>query len=320
LSKDHAEKWHLPDSYLFPALVRSRYCKSFSFNQADWNKLRNSGKPSFVFICHKARRTLPKEVKEFIKWGETTNLVRVRAGEEGRKAHESMASKAREKNKKNFCGWYDLGGILKAPIFTSRRAQYHHRFVMSNFPNLALDDGFIAFIPEDDLSEKQLAAELTFLTSDFGRFFVEIYGRSTGGGLIELDDKSAGKLPLLNFSKLTEEQAEMLSVLFSRLEAETRRIGGADTQENLSELQPILDEIDMRLAEILRLKKDLVERTKKIVEWLSDRRISRIEKAAPESIKGEEEPKITPLKNRKKRKEEELHKPLTRWMEFRNKG
>lgn len=319
LTKNDVQKWGLTDRCTSPLLVRSIYTKFFTFTQHDWEKLKDAGKPCYAFVCHKHKELLPKNIRDFIKWGETTPLVRARRGEEPKIANESMASRTREKNRKQFCGWYDLGDVVNAPIFTSRRAQYHHRFVMSETPKYALDDGFITLIPKQEFSENELIVELAYLNSDFSRFFVEIYGRSTGGGVIELDDKSAGKLPILDYKKVTKEQAEVLSELFKKLEVETRQIGGADTQENLEKLQPLVDEIDMRIADILKLKRELLEKIRKIVRILSERRISRIKKARPETVKGEEEPRIKPpeMKERKIKKEEPST-PLTKWMPSKN--
>jgi type I restriction enzyme M protein len=314
LTQNDAQQWSLTDRYLSPLLVRSIYTKFFTFTQHDWKKLKDRGKPCYAFICHKYKKVLPKKVKEFIKWGETTPLVRARRDEERKTANMSMASRTREKNKKSFCGWYDLEGVINAPIFTSRKAQYHHRFVMFKTYNYALDDGFIALIPRQESSESELITELAYLNSDFSRFFVEIYGRSTGGGLIELDDKSTGKIPILNYKEIINKQADDLSDLFEKIESEARRIGGADTQEKLEKLQYFVDELDIKIADILGFNRKLLEKIRKIVRILYQRRISRKEQARPETVKGEEEPEITPPKRRKKRKKEELHKPLTRWM------
>lgn len=241
--------------------------------------------------------------------------MRVKRDEEAKTAIQSMASMTREKDRKRFFGWYDLAGVLKAPIFASRRAQYHHRFVMSENPDFAVDDGFITFIPRDELSELHLTTALASLNSDVGRFFVEIYGRSTGGGVIELDDKSAGKIPVLNYNKISNVQARVLSTLFGKLEAVTRQIGEAETQASLERLQPIIDEIDKKIAEILGLKAVLVERMREIVKFFLERRVARTEKASPESVKGEEEPRITPPRKMKKQQMGIADKQLTRWIE-----
>jgi hypothetical protein len=254
-------------------------------------------------------------VSEFIQWGETTELVRVKADEEPKTGIQSMASTSREKDRKHFFGWYDLGGVLKTPIFASRRAQYHHRFVMLKNSILAVDDGFIAFVPKNELSEIQMKSTLASLNSDIGRFFVEICGRATGGGVIELDDKSAGKIPVLDCEKISDEQSKLLSELFDKLESQARLIGEAETQEGLAKLQPIVDEIDLAIAGILGLRGTLMERIMEIVKFFSERRVARTEKASPESVKGEEEPRITPPKKMKRQKKAMVDKQITRWIE-----
>jgi hypothetical protein len=315
LSKQDVRKWGIPDSYLSPLLVRSRYSKSFTFTYGDWRKLKDAGKPCYAFVCHKPRNSLPKKVSDFIQWGETTELVRVKADEEPKTGIQSMASTSREKDRKHFFGWYDLGGVLKTPIFASRRAQYHHRFVMLKNSILAVDDGFIAFVPKNELSEIQMKSTLASLNSDIGRFFVEICGRATGGGVIELDDKSAGKIPVLDCEKISDEQSKLLSELFDKLESQARLIGEAETQEGLAKLQPIVDEIDLAIAGILGLRGTLMERIMEIVKFFSERRVARTEKASPESVKGEEEPRITPPKKMKRQKKAMVDKQITRWIE-----
>jgi len=180
---------------------------------------------------------------------------------------------------------------------------------------LAIDDGFITFIPKQPLSELQLGAVLASLNSDIGRFFVEIYGRSTGGGVIELDDKTAGKIPIINAEKLSKKDIELLSKLFDKLENETRQIGEAETQESVEKLQPIVDEINVAITDILNLDSTLVEKMKNITKFFINRRIARIEDASPESVKGEEEPKITPPKGEKRQQKPNLNKQLTKWLE-----
>jgi len=85
--------------------------------------------------------------------------------------------------------------------------------------------------------------------------------------------------------------------------------------ESLARLQPILDEIDMKIAEILGLKVALLEKTKEIVRFFFERRVSRTEKASPESVRGEEESKIAPPRKMKKQQKGMADKQLTRWIE-----
>lgn len=97
MTKKDAEKWTLTRDFLYPLLISPRYSKFFTFKDRDWKEFANANKPCYVFICHKPRAQLPQNIKDFITWGETTALVRVRKGEKPKTANQSTASKMREK-------------------------------------------------------------------------------------------------------------------------------------------------------------------------------------------------------------------------------
>lgn len=315
LSREEANKWNIPKEYLVPVLVRSRYNKFFTVTMDDWISLKKADKSCYAFVCHQQRNKLSDSVLEYIKWGEKTEIVRVKADEKPKTANQSLASTTRAKDIKHFFGWYDLGGVSRSPILASRRAQYRNRFALVKSTILAIDDGFITFIPKQQLSEIQLAAILASLNSDIGRFFIEIYGRSTGGGVIELDDKSAGKIPIINTDKLSKTDTEKLGNLFGKLEIETRQIGEAETQSSIEKLQPIIDEINTEMAGILDIDLTLFGQMKAITEFFYQRRIARIDDAKPETVKGEEEPRINPPKRTKKQEKPNLNKQITKWFE-----
>lgn len=313
LTKKEAEKRELAKDYLHPLLIGPRYSRFFSFKEKDWRELATKDKPCTVFVCHKPRNQLPQNVEAFIKYGETTTLVRVKEGEKPKTANQSTASKTRERSK-SFYGWYDLGDIMLAQAYTPRRAQYHHRFMTAQM-QMAFDDSLITLVArkKDSITQDRLEAMLAYLNSDFSRFFIEIDGRSTGGGVIELDVNSLGKLPVLNINELKKKDVKMLSVSFTKLESEARKTTGVDTQKNLEKIQPVVEEINAHIAEILGLKKDFVEYLRSLVKVLSERRISRIAEARPETIKGEEEPRIRPPKKPKRAKKEDTSIPLDRF-------
>lgn len=103
--------------------------------------------------------------------------------------------------------------------------------------------------------------------------------------------------------------------MFEKLEVEARKIDGVDTQENLEKLQPIIEEIDAHISEILGIEKEFVENLRTIVKSLAERRVSRTMRARPEVIKGEEkEPKIRPPKKSKRKRENDPSVPLDRFI------
>ena len=313
LSEKDVQKWGLQD-FVKPLLSNPRRSKFFTFTKDDWEKSRKNDKVCYVFVCHKPLDLLPRNVKDFISWGEKTPLVRVKEGEEPKTPDKTTASEVRKRSKK-FFGWYDLGGVKTARLYTMRRAQYYQRFVES-LVSTVLDDSLIALIPKakTEITAEKLKALLAYLNSSFTRFFIETYARPTGGGTIELDVNSVAKLPILNITEVKEKDAKVLAGLFEKLEAETRKIGGADTQENLQKLEPMVDEIDYAVAGLLKLDKKMVEDIQFIVKKLAERRVARTQRARPENIKGEEAPKMRPPEKKKKIKKEETSTPLTNWI------
>jgi len=307
VTNDEVEKRGL-QKFVHPLLCSSRYSKFFSFDKDDWKELKKKGKVCYVFVAHKPRNALPENVEKYVKHGETELTTRAR-----KTCNESMSSLMREKDSTTFYGWYDLGGIESVPIFGTRYSQYTHRFALNEF-QAAVDEDFIAFVPKVSLKEHETKALLAYLNSDITHFFIEIQGRTTGGGMSTLEPNFAMALPVLDVKKLDKRELERLTSLFERLEAEARMLGRADTRENLEKLQPIVDEIDASVVEVLRLEKDLVEYLRSLVRTLTERRISRIMEAKPEAIKGEEEPRIRPPEKARRTKKEDTSIPLDRFI------
>ena len=79
-------------------------------------------------------------------------------------------------------------------------------------------------------------------------------------------------------------------------------------------IRDIIEEINEKISEILCLENALLKRIRKISTVLSERRIARTKRARPETVKGEETPKIKPPKKRMTRKVDYNYRQLTRWM------
>ncbi|MEM2588015.1 MAG: N-6 DNA methylase, partial [Candidatus Bathyarchaeia archaeon] len=249
LDEGRVQLYHLED-YVCTALTSSRYARWFSFRREDWEQIREKGSRCYVFICHKPREKLPKNVLDYIKWGEKECRTTIRGTRGGGKiCSQALASRTREKTKNLFYGWYDLGGVERTTIFTPYYARYGHRFSMLSF-HAMLDADFIAFIPKVELGEDEIKALLAFLNSSFSRLYIEINGRVPGGlGPIALEVAQVGDMPILDVRGLRKEDLQTLAFLFDELEAESRRLGGADKRENMMRLwDTIISEIDYKVA------------------------------------------------------------------------
>ena len=310
MDKERKEKRGLSSECLHPLLVSPRYSKYFIFTERDWKELQEKKKTCYAFMCHEPKSEMSGNTFDYVKWGETQCRTKI-----GKLAPESLASKMRENNKKNFFGWFDLGGVSETSIFMPRYAYYGHNCMLSQAP-IAINESFIALIPKRNLDEIQTKAIAAYLNSTYNRFYIEINGRPgalRGGVALDLDQ--AKNMFVIDVTRLDSAKTQSLANLFDKLESETRRIGGAHKRKGMEMLQPLFDEIDKKVTHILGFDKSFCDTVKGISKILMDRRLSRAKVARPETVKGEEELKIRPPKKRKKRKEEEFHKPLTRWME-----
>jgi hypothetical protein len=316
LTDADAQAWGLLPDWVHPLLPSSRYAKTFTFTREDWEALKRNGNECWLFVAHK--RKLPSNVRDYIKHGETNVYLRAskKAGAEIKTVNLSEASKARAKNPKYFYGWYDLVGVEKAPIFGTYGAQYRSRFILTE-QKIALDHRLIAFIPKIELTTDIQKAVLVYLNSSFTQFQIEFLCRSTGGGMIELDVKAASELMVFNPNKLSKDEVDRLASLFDELEAEARKLGGADTRNNLNKLEEkVINKIDLEIARILGFPKNVAEKVRLLAKTMMERRLARAEEARPEAIMGEEMPRIkVPKKvSRGASKDDGLTQPLERWI------
>jgi hypothetical protein len=267
-----------------------------------------------LFLCRKARNELPESVRNYIRLGEGSNAqirLRRRPGEaEGRPVSESLAAQTRKKHSNLFLDWYDLGGVVKTPIIASRYARYWHRFALATF-TIACDDDLMTLVPREGatFTGDEIKALLAYLNSSFAKLYFEASGRTAGGvAALALEANLLEDTPILDVKSLTKEDVEHLARLFDKLEAEARRLGGADAVENVfgSEMakdltgreniregvpglfNTVLKEIDEKIGEILQLEA-LVEPVRAMIVELARRRLSRATEANTGALSGSEE-------------------------------
>ncbi|MCC6014646.1 MAG: hypothetical protein LM564_02960 [Desulfurococcaceae archaeon] len=173
------------------------------------------------------------------------------------------------------------------------------RFVLARF-QYALDHRILALLPRKGIQfdEVEFKALLAYLNSSFTQLQAEVMGKSTGGGMIELDVRPLSTFLVLNVKALPREDIEKLAQLFDKLESEARRLGGADKAENVfgSELareltgggdvrpgvpglfNTTIKEVDYEVARVLGLE-HLVETVRALVLELIRRRLARAQEA-----------------------------------------
>jgi hypothetical protein len=251
-----------------------------------------------------------------VKLGESIIII-TKGPNKGKPVSESSVAKIRKRLGKvevlnrsvMFYDWYDLGGVFETPIYVTYGSQYWVRFVLAKY-QCALDHRILALIPKKGKSfeEDELKALLAYLNSSFAQLQAEVKGRSTGGGMIELDVKPLSEFVILDVKRLPRKDLEELAKLFDEFEAEARKLGGAHAVENIfgSELakdlagkedvkggiqglfNTVIRKIDEKVGGILEAEA-LVEPVRTMIVELARRRLARAAEAKPGALKGSEE-------------------------------
>jgi len=334
LTEERARHFGIPQEFLMPIIPSSRYMEFFTFSREDWDRIREGGAECYLFLCHRPRNELPPQILRYIQLGETE--IRLTKGvHRGEPVSRARAAEERRRLRGFFFDWYDLGGVVEAPIYATYGSQYWVRFVLAKY-QCALDHRILALIPKKDvtLNEMELKALLAFLNSSFSQLQAEAKGRSTGGGMLELDIAPLSEFLIIDVKKLSREVVERLAQLFDKLEAEARRLGGADSVKNVfgTELakelvgreveqevaglfNTVIKEIDYEVARLLSLE-NMVEAVRALVITMAKRRLSRASEAKP-SVLRSSEPTVAQRPSRSRRSREADSKPpsarLDKW-------
>lgn len=284
MDKETVSHWGL-QAYASKLVTSPRYAKFYSFNDDDWKLLRKKGAKCYLFNCSLPKNKISSSALKYIRWGETKCINNI-----GVKCSLAKACQSRQ-GKPPYKGWYDLGGVREAAIFTARYSQYIRRFMLMETP-LALDDGFIAFHEKKKLRREQIKAILAYLNSSFGQFFVELYGQTTGGGMVSIDKIHCGDIPIPDVTAMKDATIAKLASHFDELDRASRLMGRADRYEDIEQLMPIFNKIDAEIVKAFKISSETAQGIIKVFNFLMERRISRAGKAKPETIVGEEVQRI----------------------------
>jgi type I restriction enzyme M protein len=324
LTEDRVRGYNLGkyiDIYLKPLISSPERLKYFTFTEHDWARERE-----YMLVANAPHDLLPRELREYIRLGEV-NILLTKGRNRGRPVSSSSVARIRKNLGKieildrviAFHGWYDLGGVIEAPIYAAYGTRYWVRFVLAKY-RCALDHRILTLIPRQRirLDETELKALLAYLNSSFTQIQAEAMGRTAGGvALLELDVKPLSRFLILDVRKLPREDIKRLAHLFDKLETEARRLRGADTAENIlgSELtreltgrtnakpdikglfNTVIKEIDYEVARILGLG-HIVESIRELVIAMARRRLSRALNARRRSLL--REPRIKPRETRRR--------------------
>jgi len=295
--------------YARRAICSARSTKFYTFGKEDWKALDRKKSPTYFFMCQKPVKEVPPSVRRYVHWGETvcrTGIRESRGG--GAICSKAYTCQVRQKTPQRFKGWYDLGGFKYTPIMAVYQSRYRTRFFWCKEKFVAYH-AIVTFLPKGKLTETELKAELAFLNSSFSHLYVESEGRAVSVGPIALEVAQAERMPILNVRKLPNETVQELARLFDELESATRKLGGADTKENLDKLAPYFEKIDDAIAKTLNLPKDLGRKARDLALCLMERRLLGVTERV--TLRGQEPELIYPPSRKVRVRREEQVPPVT---------
>lgn len=176
-------------------------------------------------MVHKNKDELAKQnakVLKYIEYGETVE-TKIRGGIKGGTTVKGYHNLSTVKSRKN---WYDLGKRKPAPILFARKMWEHCVFTL-NKVNAYAHQCFYEIHPYTDGDIKPL---IGILNSSITAILSEVEGRFYGGGVLELTVYEAETLPVLEPSKLSDNEKKGIEEAFMEL-CEAQRKGDSKLEE-----------------------------------------------------------------------------------------
>ncbi|MFQ5548373.1 MAG: class I SAM-dependent DNA methyltransferase [Woeseia sp.] len=207
LGAARAEKLGLPDESLIPCVCKARYASGKIFTRADFENLRQAGKPVYLFDGAAATG---KAVEQYIHSGE-------------------QAGYQRRYLTRNRNPWYALEKRLPGTIWAGVFGRAVIRFVWNKSDCLSLTC-FHVFQPSD-IGKDFLPFVFLYLNTSIGKRFLELEKREYGDGLAKYEPNDINKSLAPDFGLLGRETAKRLACLQNAfLDAES---GSPDEQATL---------------------------------------------------------------------------------------
>jgi adenine-specific DNA-methyltransferase len=226
LDKFKLDQWNIEKEYLKPCLSSPKEIEGMVVNKTE---------NYMLFVNNNKDELQGKNVLKYIKYGENLNVEVKRGSKKGiRKLPEIETLKTRKPY------WYSLPEMEAPPILFPRLIDRKPVF-LKNEIKANTTHVFYYIYPIKSEYETIL---LAFLNSSIAAFFIELNGRSYGGGVLELLVYEIEKLPILNPSILSANEVISIVDAYSNLKH--------STLDNNNQYQRQLDEV---IFDIFKLTK-----------------------------------------------------------------
>ena len=216
LDKEKINQWKIEPDYLKPIITSSRNIKGVEINRKDVIE--------WVLVVHESKEELQgKKVLDYLEYGEELDISTKRgtriASENIRGVNNLQTCKSRKK-------WYDLGQheppSIIAPYLMWDRVNFAQNKAHALAPNT------LHFIYP--FNENNIQFLLGVTNSTLIAFFLEVEGRSYGGGVLKMEAYEMAELPIIDPKKINKVDKTRIESAFSEI-SRAQENGDAQAEE-----------------------------------------------------------------------------------------
>jgi len=200
ISSERAKEWEIENEFLRPCVSSPKKIKCLTFRKNDIDE--------FFLMVHEPKSKLKgTSILKYIEYGEKLEIEVTRGSQRGKRRLPSLETI------KNRQPWYSLPEFDIPPILLPKLIDKRIQ-VIWNQAKAHASDLFYYIIPRQGKDELVL---LGFLNSSVGALLSELYGRSYGGGVLDLKVYEVKQMPTLDPSALSENERDEIINAFKIL-------------------------------------------------------------------------------------------------------
>lgn len=218
LSKQDAEKWKIEKEYLKPVVTSPKKIQGYVIKPENVSE--------YLFICHKNKAELKgTKALSYIEYGEKLKVTLRKVSFQQKEVFLPEIPSIRNRKL-----WYDLPEYEIPPIIIQELYDKETR-VLWNQAEACARAPLYYCIPKRIENTKTI---VSFLNSSLAMVMFELYGRSYGGGVLDIKVYEAKQIPVLNPAELSPlEKTKIEEAFQSLVKAVDQRIAAKEDLEKV---------------------------------------------------------------------------------------
>jgi type I restriction-modification system DNA methylase subunit len=291
IDNEKAKVWGIEKEYLKPVIISPKGIKL---------DIKPEDISEYVLMVNEPKSVLKKKNANVLKYIEHGEIVetKIKGGVRGGSTVKGYQNLSTLKSRKI---WYNLGERNPAPLLFSCKIWEDCRFPVNKAKALA-NKAFYEIYPIQEENTTVLAG---LLNSSITALIAELHGRFYGGGVLELEVYETNEVPVIDPSKLSEDERMKIEELFAAL-CEVKR------KENSKLEEKERQKIDKVVFEILGLTETEKKQVYKSLDSLRNIRLRR--KKVKVLVETEEQWKLPDRLKTGERKTIDSTKRLDKWV------